>query len=107
MALFFDKGWFDAALLSKNLSRDDMAKCAGISLDDLTMMFKDQMEVSPDCVGHWAAMFGLPSEEIALRCGVSTRILPTRSDRERLDDLEMRVAALERLLKLSGVSALP
>jgi hypothetical protein len=104
MALFFDKAWFDAALNARSLGRDDMARAAGISKDELTMMFKDQMEVPPKSVMAWANLLNVPSEMIALRCGISTKHIPPSSESARIDALERRVAVLEMMLKRLGVS---
>jgi hypothetical protein len=45
MALFFDKSWFDARLKEMGVSRALMASLVGLSEDELTLVFKDQMEV--------------------------------------------------------------
>jgi hypothetical protein len=99
VALFFDKVWFDAALVRLHLTRADLATVAGLSLDDVTLMFKDQMEVPPTCVAAWASLLAVPEPEVALRCGVSTMTLPTQPDQQRLAALERRVALLETAIK--------
>lgn len=99
MALFFDKVWFDEALRQRRLTRADLANVAGLSVEDVTLMFKDQMEVPPSCVAAWAALLAVPEPEIAVRCGVSTRTLPTLTDQQRLEALERRVTSLEALVR--------
>jgi cyanate lyase len=74
VALFFDKSWFDQTLRAKGLTRADLAQATGSDLDDIAAMFKDQMEVPASHVLIWAAFLGQSSAEIALRCGVSTRV---------------------------------
>jgi hypothetical protein len=98
VALFFDKNWFDQTLSAKGLTRDDLAKATRTSLDDLAAMFKDQMEVPADHVQIWAALLGQSADEIALRCGVSTRVPQLMDDAARIAMLEARISALEDLV---------
>jgi hypothetical protein len=98
VALFFDKTWFDITLAARRLSRADLAAAAGASLDDLTAMFKDQMEVPSSHVTAWAALLGQSETEIVGRCGISTRIPEPVSDALRIAKLEERIAALEGLV---------
>lgn len=98
MALFFDKAWFDSAIRDRNLSRADLAVVVGASEEDITAIFKDQMEVPPSHVAAWAALLGTSNEEIALRCGVSTRALEPVDDSKRIVILESRIAALEAIV---------
>jgi hypothetical protein len=98
VALFFDKSWFDQTLSAKGLTRADLAQATGSDLDDITAMFKDQMEVPASYVQIWAALLGQSTAEIALRCGVSTRVPELSDDAGRLGMLEARMAALEALV---------
>jgi hypothetical protein len=95
MALFFDRLWFDSKLKTLGLSRDDMASCGGVTVDALTLIFKDQMEVSACQVQAWAHLLIERPDEVAKRCGISTPISPPLSDAQRIVELEARVATLE------------
>ena len=95
MALFFDKAWFDAQLSVLGLTRADMATCVSITTDDLTLIFKDQMEVSAGQVQTWAGLFRESEDEIATRCGMSTRPMTPQTATQRITALEMRMAQLE------------
>ena len=91
MALFFDAPWFDGKLQERGLSRAVMAAVAGLSQDELALVFKDQREVSAGQVAAFAELLGETPAEIASRAGVST---PTPKA-DPLGELERRVAALE------------
>ncbi len=94
MALFFDAAWFDAKLAERGLSRRVMAAAAGMSEADLTLVFKDQRELSAGEVAAFAELLGEPAAEIARQAGVSTPV-PGQSAEARIADLEKRVAVLE------------
>lgn len=96
MALFFDAPWFDAKLEERGLSRAVMAAVAGLSEDELALVFKDQREVSAGQVSAFAELLGVPAAEVASRAGVSTPApgVPSPVD-AKLAALERRVAALE------------
>ena len=103
MALFFDRGWFEAKLAERSLSQRVMAAAAGMSEADLALVFKDQRELSAEEVGIFADLLGVPAAEIADRAGVSTPV-PGQGDLTgRLLALEKRVATLEaELARLRG-----
>jgi len=92
MALFFDAEWFDAQLAERGLSRAVLAAAAGLTPDDLALVFKDQRELSAAEVAAFAELLGVTPAEVADRAGIST---PTPDRADRLDALEKRVAALE------------
>ena len=94
MALFFDAAWFDAQLAERGLSRCVMAAAAGMSEADLTLVFKDQRELSADEVAAFAELLGVAAAEIARQAGVSTPVPGGGAD-ARITALERRVAALE------------
>lgn len=94
MALFFDAAWFDARLAERGLSRRVMAAAAGMSEADLTLVFKDQRELSAQEVAVFAELLGLPAAEVAKQAGVSTPV-PGGGPEARIAALERRVAALE------------
>ena len=54
MALFFDAAWFDARLRERSLSRPVLAAAAGLSAEDLDLLFKDQRELSAGEVAVFA-----------------------------------------------------
>jgi cyanate lyase len=96
MALFFDAPWFDAKLEERDLSRAILAAVAGLSEAELTLVFKDQQELSAGQVSAFAELLGVPAAEVASRAGISTptpgMVSPTDA---RLAALERRVADLE------------
>jgi lambda repressor-like predicted transcriptional regulator len=94
MALFFDAPWFDGKLAERGLSRRVLAAAAGMSEDDLTLVFMDQRELSAEEVGVFAELLGVAPAEIARQAGVSTPV-PGQSPEARIAALERRVAALE------------
>jgi hypothetical protein len=105
VALFFDTTWFAARLAALGLERDDLALAAGISGQELALIWKDQREVSPQEVDCFAAMLGETPETIASRCGVTTRPALPRSQPDdlpgrRLAELEERIAVLEQTVAL-------
>jgi uncharacterized protein YceH (UPF0502 family) len=95
MALFFDAEWFDTRLGERGLSRRVMAVAAGMAEADLTLVFKDQRELSAREVAAFAELLGVEAGEVASRAGISTPIPGQDSAAARLSVLERRVAALE------------
>ena len=65
MALFFDAAWFDAQLTERGISRRVMAAAAGMSDADLTLVFKDQRELTAQEVAAFAELLGVAPAEIA------------------------------------------
>lgn len=94
MALFFDTEWFDARLGERGLSRQVMAAAAGMAEHDLTLVFKDQRELSAREVAAFAELLGVSAGEVASRAGISTPV-PGQDAAARIGALERRVAALE------------
>ncbi|HZZ30944.1 MAG TPA: DNA-binding protein [Phenylobacterium sp.] len=103
MALFFDADWFDVRLAARGLSREAMAAAAGMSAEDLTLVFKDQRELSAAEVTVFAELLGERAAEVATHAGTSTPV-PGESDAAgRIAALEQRVAALEaEVVRLKG-----
>lgn len=96
MALFFDAPWFDGKLEERGLSRAVLAAVAGLSEGELTLVFKDQREVSAGQVAVFAELLGVTPAEVANRAGISTPTPVVASSAEqRISALEKRVAALE------------
>jgi len=95
LALFFDAPWFDGKLEERGLSRAVMAAVAGLSEDELALVFKDQREVSAGQVSAFAELLGVPAAEVADRAGVSTPAPAASAADAQIQALEKRVAALE------------
>jgi transcriptional regulator with XRE-family HTH domain len=103
MALFFDAAWFDERLGERGLSRAAMAAVAGLSADELALVFKDQRELSAGQVAAFAELLGVAAGEVAHRAGVSTPSPGPSSSEARIAELERRVAALEaEIARLRG-----
>lgn len=99
MALFFDAAWFDERLGERGLSRSAMAAVAGLTGDELALVFKDQRELSAGQVAAFAELLGVTAAEVADRAGVSTPTPRTPSSTDaRLEALESRIAALEAIV---------
>lgn len=95
MALFFDHDWYDARLAQRGLDRLALAAAAGLSADDLELVFKDQREIQPAELAAFAEMVGVSREEAARRAGVGAHAAPVDPGAARVARLEARVAALE------------
>ena len=91
MALFFDAAWFDAKLEERGLSREVLAAVAGLTTDELALVFKDQRELSAGQVTAFAELLGVTAAEVADHAGVAT---PGRVE-DPVAALQRRVAALE------------
>ena len=103
MALFFDTPWFDGKLAERGLSRSVLAAIAGLSEDQLILVFKDQMELSAGQVAAFAELLGVPAAEVADRAGVSTPTPRASSQYARIAALEQRLAMLEaEVARLKG-----
>lgn len=97
MALFFDARWFDEKLSERGLDRAVLAAVAGLTPDELGLVFKDQRELSAGQVAAFAELLGATAAEVANRAGVSTPV-PGQDPLSRIAALERRVAALEAQL---------
>jgi hypothetical protein len=91
MALFFDAPWFDEKLSERGLTRAVLGAIAGLSEDEVALVYKDQQELSAGQVAAFAELLGVTPAEVAERAGVSTPV----PSRDRIAELEARVAALE------------
>ncbi|WP_304168027.1 DNA-binding protein [Phenylobacterium aquaticum] len=112
MALFFDRGWFEARMADRGLSAPVLAAAAGLSEAELALVFKDQRELSAGEVAVFAELLGETAAEIARQAGVSTPVPSPAPDQDplaRIAALERRVATLEaeivRLRSGTGPSA--
>ena len=61
MGLFFDQDWFDERLKAAGLSRAKMAQAAGMTADEVEMVFRDQRELEGFEVQAFARRAGLRS----------------------------------------------
>jgi hypothetical protein len=98
MALFFDGEWFNARLAERLLTREALAAASGMTAEDLTLVFKDQRELSAAEVVVFAEMLGATPAEVALQAGVSTPAPGEDELEARVVELEARVTRLEALV---------
>lgn len=96
MSLFFDGAWFDARLAERELDRAVLAAILGWTPEQLAAAWKDQRGITPAEVQTLAAFLNQKPEEIARRCGVSTRAQARDDVLGRLDAIEARLTRLER-----------
>lgn len=99
MALFFDKAWFETALAERGLDWAILAAAAGLSAEDMTRIIKDERDVSPAEATAFAALLGAPVQEVAARCGVTTRAAAVDPITARLDRIEAKLDALIAAVK--------
>jgi transcriptional regulator with XRE-family HTH domain len=97
MALFFDSSWFDARLEAAGLRRSDIAAALGLSIEQLSELWKDQRELSAANVRILSALLAAPAAEIAARAGVSTPI-PRDEAADELLQMAERLERVERAL---------
>ena len=105
MALFFDQDWFRARLAEAGKTHDMLAAAAGLTVEELAAVWKDQMEVTADMVAGFASVLNADASEVASRCGVSTpdRAAPVGRDSIAPDDIRaMLTEGLARLDRLEG-----
>ena len=72
MALFFDQDWFRARLAEAGKTHDALAAAAGLTLEELAAVWKDQRVVTAEMVAGFASVLRADAREVAARCGVST-----------------------------------
>lgn len=122
MGLFFDQDWFDERLKAAGLSRAKMAQAAGMTADEVEMVFRDQRELEGFEVQAIARVLRADPREVASRSGATEFGLeqagqaihpsdmlraPRRSEepefvvtREVIGGLHERIDRLERLLEM-------
>jgi transcriptional regulator with XRE-family HTH domain len=122
MGLFFDQDWFDERLKAAGLSRAKMAQAAGMTADEVEMVFRDQRELEGFEVQAIARVLRADPREVATRSGATDMGLeqashaihpsemlrtPRRSaepefvvTREVIGGLHERIDRLERLLEM-------
>ena len=116
--LFFDQDWFDDRLKATGQSRGALAQAAGMSVDEVEMVFRDQRELAPPEVAAFARVLSAEPEEVANRSGAGDygpgfgaggpvagpNANGPRQDlllaREAVSGLHERMDRIERLLEL-------
>ncbi|NDD64876.1 MAG: XRE family transcriptional regulator [Acidobacteria bacterium] len=81
MGMFFDSDWFDDQLKASGLTRASMAQAAGMTIDEIEMVFRDQRELEQDEMRAIARVLRSDPEEVALRSGAGLQ--PVDDGRER------------------------
>jgi hypothetical protein len=71
MGLFFDQDWFDDRLKSTGQSKSALAQAAGMSLDEVEMVFRDQRELTSQEVSAFARVLSADASEVAQRSGAA------------------------------------
>jgi transcriptional regulator with XRE-family HTH domain len=122
MGLFFDQDWFDERLKAAGLTRAKMAQAAGMTADEVEMVFRDQRELEGFEVQAIARVLRADPREVASRSGATDMGLeqashaihpsemlrpPRRSaepefvvTRDVIAGLHERIDRLERLLEM-------
>jgi hypothetical protein len=97
MALFFDAAWFDARLGELKLDRGALAEAAGLSREDLALVFTNEREASGAEIRAFTSLLGADLIEVSIRCGVAARnTVPADADAgARLDHLSARLDAID------------
>lgn len=71
MGIFFDQDWFDARLKAAGLTRGSMAQAAGMTIDEVEMVFADRRELEAAEVHAIARALSADPREIASRSGLA------------------------------------
>jgi hypothetical protein len=119
MGIFFDQDWFDARLEAAGLNRGAMARAAGMTIDEIEMVFSDRRELEGGEVHAIARVLDADPREVASRAGAADpdelssgpAMRPSRSagmevrqeapvTREMIAGLHERLDRLERLVEL-------
>lgn len=69
MGLFFDQDWFDGRLKAAGLNRGALAQAAGLTIDEVEMVFRDQRELEQGEVVAFARVLDADPREVASRSG--------------------------------------
>jgi hypothetical protein len=78
VALFFDFDWFDDRLKSLGLGRDNLARNAGMTIDEIDMIFDDKRRISVSEINSFADTLSVSPEIVAKYCGVGDLQLERR-----------------------------
>ena len=102
MALFFDADWFDARLLARETTRQELADHLGITMSELGELWKDQRELKSHEVLAVARFLNASPQELADHAGVSTPVPLVPADivetAAKLEELNGRLIRLERMM---------
>ena len=71
MGIFFDQDWFDDRLKAAGLTRAAMAQAAGMTIDEVEMVFADRRELEGPEVRAIARMLAADPSEVATRSGAA------------------------------------
>ncbi len=71
MGIFFDQDWFDARLKAAGLTRGSIAQAAGMTIDEVEMVFADRRELETSEVHAIARVLSADPREIASRSGLA------------------------------------
>lgn len=71
MGIFFDQDWFDDRLKAAGLTRASLAQAAGMTIDEVEMVFADRRELEGAEVHAIAWMLAEDPEEVANRSGAA------------------------------------
>lgn len=85
MGIFFDQDWFDDRLKASGQSRAALAQAAGMSLDEVEMVFRDQRELSTQEVRAFAQVLAADASEVAMRSGAADPFSQPQARRGILD----------------------
>ena len=117
MGIFFDQDWFDDRLKAAGLTHAAMAQAAGMTIDEIDMVFRDQRELEAPEVHAIARILSADPREVANRAGVADPgaapkpiMRPERGGglqapefvvtREVIAGLHERIDRLERLIEV-------
>ena len=106
MALFFDKAWFETMLAARALDWGALAAAAGLDAETMARIIRDERDVAPPEVTAFAALLDASPEEVARRCGVTTRAPVAAAEKVEKAALAALEARLDRIeAKLDQVLA--
>lgn len=115
MGLFFDQDWFDGRLKAAGLTRGALAQAAGLTIDEVEMVFQDQRELDEGEVRAFARLLNADPREVANRSGseftgeAGPAAIPRAAiaqppgfvvTREVIAGIHERIDRLERMLEL-------
>lgn len=71
MGIFFDQDWFDFRLEQAGLTRAAMARAAGLTVDEIEMVFADRRELEGPEIHAIARVLSADPREVASRSGAA------------------------------------
>jgi len=92
MGIFFDQDWFDARLRAVGADRPGLARAAGMTLDELDLVFRDLRELAPGETRAFAEVLMSSPAEVAERAGLpDPEAFPQSLRRDEEEEAEFRV----------------